>query len=248
MGPTRKPVRTLIRKEPRGAGREALGWTRGPLASWRRSSRGGGSGSAGAGSTSLRPDGATTVTTVKSRSVITGRHAFRHGDRRDVQGIVDVVAGQVGREAVRDVVGRHPHLHRVADDVERAAALEARGCFVVDDVHGHVDADLLACLQAHEIDVEREVLHRVELVVARKNARLLALDVDLELRGQEVTREDQLVGGLVIERNGDWCFAAAVDHGGDATLTTNGACGPLATLRPLRSLDLLHCGRHGCIL
>ena len=47
--------------------------------------------------------------------------------------------------------------------------------------------------------MDREVLDRVELVVARDGAGLLAVDVDLEDRGQEVAGEDQPAGLVEVE-------------------------------------------------
>ena len=66
--------------------------------------------------------------------------------------------------------------------------------FAVDEVHRHFHADELAGLEAQEVDVQREVLDGIQLVVARDHARLRALDVDLELRGQEVAGENELLG------------------------------------------------------
>ena len=87
----------------------------------------------------------------------------------------------------------HEHLDRVAHDVERAAALEARRRLSVDEVHRHVDADCWPAFRRRKSTWSGEVLHRIELVVARKDAGLLAVDVDLELRGEEVAGEDELV-------------------------------------------------------
>ena len=51
---------------------------------------------------------------------------------------------------------------------------------LVDEVDRHLDPDRLAFGEAQEIDMDRQVLHRVELVVARDGAGLLAVDLDLE--------------------------------------------------------------------
>ncbi len=89
------------------------------------------------------------------------------------------------------------------DDVERAAALDARRRFLIDEVDRHLHADLRACDEALEIHMHRRVLDHVELVVARNGADLLALDIDLENGGEEMTRIDQRVRFLVVERDGD---------------------------------------------
>src|SRR5690606_27313459 len=65
----------------------------------------------------------------------------RQLDRRDVDGIADVGAGQVDRDELGNRVGRNVELDLVAHDVENAAALEAGRGFLVHEVHGHVDGD-----------------------------------------------------------------------------------------------------------
>ena len=56
----------------------------------------------------------------------------------------------------------------------------------------------------------------------------LAVDVDLEQRGQEVARIDHQAGLVGIERDGLGGFAGAVDDGGGEALATNCPGGPLA--------------------
>ncbi len=145
------------------------------------------------------PDGATIVATVKSRSLIVG---FAPSGRVIAEMWSESPISKPVRSAssaVRDGVDRHQQLDRVAHDVERAAALEARRGLLVDEVDRHLDPDLLAFGEAQEIDVDRQVLDRVELVVARDGAGLLAVDVDLEHRGQEVAGEDQPAGLVEVE-------------------------------------------------
>ena len=74
-------------------------------------------------------------------------------------------------------------------------------------MHGHFELDPLARLQAQEVDMRREILDDVELIVARDRALLLAVDVEFEDRRQEVSREDQLGDLARIERERGRSFA-----------------------------------------
>jgi hypothetical protein len=112
-------------------------------------------------------------------------------------------------------------------------------------VHGHGDADRLALGEAQEVDVDGEVLHRVELVVARDGAGPAAVDVDVEHRRQEVAGEDQLPCLVEVDRDRLRRFAAAVDHGWYLALAPNGPGGPLAGPVARHGLELLDI-THGC--
>ena len=83
------------------------------------------------------------------------------------------------------------------------------------------------------------VLDHVELVIARDHALNLALDVDVENRGEEVTSIDELVQCLVVEADGLGCFAAAIYDAWYTVLTANAAGGPLACPAAHRGRELL---------
>ncbi len=80
-------------------------------------------------------------------------------------------------------------------------------------------------------------------IVARNHAVLLAVEIDVEKRGEEVTREDVQAQGLVIERDGQRGLVVTIDHGWHAASTTFCAGGPLAGLRTRGRLQFLD-GRH----
>ena len=69
-------------------------------------------------------------------------------------------------------------------------------------MHGHVELDPLTRLQAQEVDMRREILDDVELIVARDGALPLAVDVELEDRREEVPRKDELGDLAQVEREG----------------------------------------------
>ena len=73
---------------------------------------------------------------------------------------------------------------------------------------------------AHEIDVDGALADRVELVVARDGADLLAGDVDRGDRGEETATVNLEVDLAVGKRDRDRGFLAAIDYGGNHALTT----------------------------
>ena len=62
--------------------------------------------------------------------------------------------------------------------------------FGVLQVQGNADADGRAFAEPHEVDMEREVAHRIEVEVARNHAMLLAVEIDVEDRGEEAAGQD----------------------------------------------------------
>ena len=106
----------------------------------------------------------------------------------------------------------------------------------------HVDADQRAFGEPHEVDVDRDILHRIELIVARDHPVLLAVDLDVVQRRQEVAGIDFVADVDVIDSDGERGFVGSVDHGRGTALATNCPGGPLAGLRAQRRLDFLHGG------
>ena len=76
--------------------------------------------------------------------------------------------------------------------------------------------------------MDRPVGDDVELIVARQDTLLAAVDVELENRGQEVAGVDELVELLEVDRNRLGLFAAAINDAWNAAFATNRAGGPLA--------------------
>ena len=187
---------------------------------------------------SLTPAGAAIVAMVKSRLIV-GTHALgqRHG--RDVERVVDVEAGQVDQDLLRDRVGQALDRNPVADDVEHAAAADARRGALVDELDGHVDRQARAFDDAQEIDVQRPVADRVELIVARDGADLLAGDVDRRDGREEAAAVDLEIHVAVGEIDRYRGLLAAIDDGRDQTLTTDGTGGPLAHLFANRRRELV---------
>ncbi len=111
----------------------------------------------------------------------------------------------------------------------------------VHEVHRHLDVDDRVLRDAEEIDVDQEILHRVDLVVARDGALVLAADFDLEDRGQEAACMQQKRGLLGVERDADGRLLGAVDDGGNLVFTAQCTSGPLAG--PIARFGLDNLGR-----
>jgi hypothetical protein len=71
------------------------------------------------------------------------------------------------------------------DDVDGAAAFDAWRQVGILDVYRNMHADQRAFGQPHEIDMQRDIFHRLQLVVARNHAVFLAIDVNVIERGEE---------------------------------------------------------------
>src|ERR1700687_2948200 len=105
-----------------------------------------------------------------------------------MQRVVDFQTADVGVDILRNVVDRAFQIDGVGDDVDGAAALDARRTFRVHDVQGNADADGRAFAEPHEIDMNRKIAHRIELEVARNHAVLVALEIDVVNRGEKSPR------------------------------------------------------------
>ena len=101
---------------------------------------------------------------------MTGLTLVRHLDRRDVDRAADLEAFEIDLEERRDAVVGAIDLDLVAHDVEHAAALQAGRQRVIDEAHGNRDADDAVLADAQEVDVERQVLDRIDLHLARDDA------------------------------------------------------------------------------
>ena len=126
-------------------------------------------------------------------------------------GMADVELADVDVDRFRNGVGRAHHLDGVGDDIDRAAALDAGRSVGAHDVHGNFHADAGAFRDAQEVDVHRQVLDGVELEVARDDAVLGAVDVDLVERGEEAPGVDALAQLVVLDEHHDRGLVLAVD-------------------------------------
>ena len=92
------------------------------------------------------------------------------------------------------------------------------------------------------------VVDAVELIVARDNPLLAALDIDLVDRRQKVPRVDELVDFAPVERNCLGGVTAAINDCGNAALTANAAGGPLAACAAHRGRERLCLGHSGILI
>src|SRR5205823_12041530 len=172
-------------------------------------------------------------------------HAYVRGKRdvAQVLRVVDLEAGNVDVERFRNVVGGTLHFDGVGDDVDGAAALDPRRLLRIDHVDRDAHADARTLAEAKEIDVHRQILHRIELVIARDYALLAAVEIELVDRGEEAAGIDALLEIGMIDRHVERRLAVAVDHAGHAAgaaFRTSGAFAGPRTRDGLHFLDRCH--------
>src|SRR5205823_573976 len=142
-------------------------------------------------------------------------------------------------DILRDVVDRAFQIDGVGDDVDGAAALDAGCGFGLHDMQRHADADGRAFAEPHEIDMQRKVLDRIEMEVARDHAVLLPFEIDVVDRGQEAARQDALPQFGVLDRDGHRGLVVAIDYAGYPAGATLCPCGPFAAVRTRGRLQFL---------
>src|SRR4029077_5727075 len=120
-------------------------------------------------------------------------------DVGQMQRVADLQTADIGFDVLRNVVDRAFEVERVGDDVDGAAALDPRRGLRGLNAQGNADPDGRAFAEPHEIDMDREVAHRIEVEVARNHAMLLALEIDVVNRGQEPAGQDALTQVLVVD-------------------------------------------------
>ena len=74
------------------------------------------------------------VAMVRSVSCVRTYGTGRQGDRREVDGVADVLAGEIDGQGLGDGVGRNRDLEGMVHDVEHATLLDARALFLIDEV------------------------------------------------------------------------------------------------------------------
>ena len=176
-----------------------------------------------------------------------GRHHEVAGDRRTgvlgalqvlpAHRVVEVQIGEVRGELLGDMLRLSIDLHRVADHVQHAAALEARAQPVIVEMHRHRHADRLAGREALEIDVLRRVADRMELHVADQRARRIAVHLDLveaRLPAGPVQFAQHRAG---VQRDEAGLLPRPVDDTGHLALTPGRPRRPLTGSRACLGLD-----------
>ena len=132
-------------------------------------------------------------------------------------------------DLVRDMRRIALDLELVLDDVEHAAALEARRFLVIVEAHRHRDMDLGVLADAQEIDVDRPARHRVEINRLGQGAVRLALEVDHHDRVHEVAGRKQFRQELLLDVDRQRLLLFAVDHGGHPAVAAQCPGGSLAS-------------------
>src|SRR5690606_15900004 len=123
--------------------------------------------------------------------------------------------------------------------------LDAGRLLLVDEAHGHFDGDDRVGADAQEVDMHREVAHRVELVGLGQHAHLAAADVDGGDGGEEAAAVDLVVDVLVGQGDGQGGLVVAVDDGRYLAVAPNLAGGPLTDPFARLGLQLVSLVAHG---
>ena len=132
-------------------------------------------------------------------------------------------------ELVRDVRRVADQLELVLDDVENAAALEARRGFLIVEAHRDVDVHLAVLADAQEVDVDRAAADRVEVHGLGKSAVRLAADLDHHHRVHEVAGREHPGEELLLDMHRQRLLLVAVDHGGYPAVAAQCTGGSLAS-------------------
>ena len=169
------------------------------------------------------------VATVKSSSWLAGHDSVRQLDLADVDRIADLQPVERDVDFVRDVRRVADQLELVLDDVEHAAALEARRLVFIVEAHGHRDVNLGVLADAQEIDVDRPARDRVEVDRLRQGPVRLALEVDHHDRVHEVAGREHLGQKLLLDMDREGLFLFAVNHGGYPSIAAQCSGGSLAS-------------------
>jgi hypothetical protein len=170
-------------------------------------------------------------------------HAFWQLDVAQVPRMVDVETRNIDLDSGRNGVRPAAHFDAVGDDRHGAAALDARRLIGVAHMDRNVDANSRALAEPHEVHMQRQIAHSVELEIARNDAMLHAIDVNVVHRRQEVAGKDPLAQLVVVEGDRQRRLAIAIDNSGYAAGATFCPGGPLAATRTRHRLDHSD-GRH----
>ncbi len=160
--------------------------------------------------------------------------------------VADLGALEVDRDEVRDRIGGNRELDLVTHDVEHATALDAGRLLFVDEVDRHIDGHERVLADAQEVDMDRKIADRIELIVLRQNLDLLAGDVDRGDRGHEPAAVDLVVQLLVREGDRQGRLLVAIDDCWHFTVAASFAGGPLTDLLARIGLELVRIVAHGC--
>src|SRR5580704_2719197 len=126
-------------------------------------------------------------------------------------GIVDLEPAHIDLNGGRNGVGTTAHLNRVGDDADGAAALHTGRLVGVQHVDRNVDADRRALAEPHEVYMQGQIVHGVQLEIAGNDAVLHAIDLNVVYGREKVPGIDAMMQIGVIERDRQRRFVVAVD-------------------------------------
>ncbi|SPC08780.1 hypothetical protein CBM2594_A40103 [Cupriavidus taiwanensis] len=142
-------------------------------------------------------------------------HALRQLQVGQVQGLAQLHRANVHFDELGQV-GRQARHFQVIDDVvdQAMAQLHARSGFLVHEVQGHLDVDLVVGRHALEVDVQHQRLERVHLECAQQGLFALAGHFQVQDRRVERFLLQGVPQGVVIQFDHLRLGGAAVDDAG----------------------------------
>src|SRR5204862_3434828 len=119
---------------------------------------------------------------------------------------------------LRAVLHRTFKLNLMSNNVQHAAALQARRIFLAAETDRNCQDDFRSLLQPHEIDMHGAIADGIELHCARDHTRLIAVELKQKWGGQKCAGSDMALKFVL--RNGDWFggTSAAVHDPGNKPL------------------------------
>ena len=134
---------------------------------------------------------------------------------------------------VGDIPCQHVQINLGTYHGQRAAALQAGAGFVVDKGHMDVQNDAAFVVQAHQVQMRRQVFHHITLHAAADDVYVRhAFNLQIEQRGQETARLQTLEQRVIFDVDRLRRDAVTVNDTGNISLTTCLTSGPLACPRP----------------
>jgi len=162
--------------------------------------------------------------------LVAAHHAGALGnvERRHVDRVTDLEAGQVDFEDFRNRIGPGAQRDLVHDHVEHAAALDAGRGQLVAEAHGDLHGDDRVGPDAQEVEMQRLVRHRIDLHVARQDVEVRAIDGDLHAVIEVAFLVNLAFDRLRFDGDHHGRLLVAVDHGGNQSFATAGTGAPFA--------------------
>src|SRR5258708_17402731 len=158
--------------------------------------------------------------------------------------VVDFETRNIDLDRTRNVLRRAQHFYRMGNDVDRSAAFHTGSLIGILDMHRNAHANLGARTEPQEIHVYWQVLHGIELKVARNDTVFGAVDLKLVDGRKKVSPVDALLQLGMVDRYADGVLSVAINHSRHAAGASFRRGSPLAANRAHRRFHLQDVGHN----